>query len=137
MTSTHQERTAALPLPQLDDRPKSPLPAVHVAVSTMDSCGRVADRSALRYLGWRSGTRIDFAILDGIVTVTEQQSGPYALAEHDYLRMPAEVRTCARIDCHDRLFLLAVGERGALLIYPTVQLITALRSFTPELWGRK
>lgn len=137
MIYTPQESTIALPLPRFNDEHESTLPAAHVAVSTFDSCGKVADRSALRYIDWRCGQHITFIIADGVVKITEKQGGKYVIEQHGYLRLPAEIRTCARINRRDRLLLLAIREFRTLLIYPSVQAVAALRSFTPLVWQQR
>lgn len=131
---TRRESTAALPLPRFNDWHESGLPAAHFAVSTMDDCGRLAERSALRHLGWHCGQAIDFVVVDGTVVISRCQRSRYVLAERDYLRIPADVRACARINRDDRLLLVAICELGTLLIYTPAQAVAALKEFSPLAW---
>lgn len=132
-----REAPAALPLPQFNDEHEPTADAPHVAVSTLDHSGKVADRSALRHLGWCHGQRITMVITEGIVKIAEKSDGGQLIAAHGYLRLPAEIRTGARINRHDRILLIAIRESRALLIYPSMRAATALRSFTPLVWQQR
>ncbi len=137
MTYVSRETVTALPLPQFNDTRDPTADTPHVAVSTLDYSGKVADRSALRHLGWSYGQHITLVITDGVVKITEKRGGEYVIAAYGYLRLPAEIRTCARINRHDRIVLIAIRESRALLIYPPVQAAAALRSFTPSVWQQR
>ncbi|WP_146097744.1 hypothetical protein [Nocardia nova] len=134
MTNTVLGTITTIPLPQFDDEHGSIYPSIHIAVSTLDNCGKVADRSANKYLGWRCGKRIKLTIVDGIVKVTETRRGRNAIAKGDYLRIPSETRTCARINRGDRLLLIAIREPRALLIYPSAQVFAAIRPSISLVW---
>ncbi|MEV3961511.1 hypothetical protein AB0M34_11525 [Nocardia sp. NPDC050193] len=137
MTHPSRETAAALPLPQFNDERDPAADAPHVAVSTLDYSGKVSDRSALRHLGWCYGQDIALVIAEGVVKITEKRGGGHAITAHGYLRLPAEIRTCARINRHDRILLIAIRESQALLIYPPLQAAAALRSFTPSVWQQR
>lgn len=126
----------ALPLPRFPDQRGFSSVATHLASSTMDDRGRLANRSAVRSLGWHRGQTIDFTVADGVITVAEQEDSPRAIGVHDFLRIPFEVRICARIDRRDRVLLVAVIDRRVLMIYSSAQVLAALRSCSPQGWAR-
>jgi hypothetical protein len=123
-----------LPLPRVDSVGGPTTPAAHMAVSTMDSFGRLADRSSLRHLGWNSGQRVGFTIVNAVVVVSGSANGPDAISDRGYLRLPAQVRHCARIERSDRLLLAAIREFGMLAIFPPSAASAALWAFDPTVW---
>ena len=131
MIRSPEAAVAALPLPQFNEGYGSAFPAAHIAVSTLDNCGKLADRSALRHLGWDSGQHVSLTIAEGIVGVAEKRDSKHVIERHGYLRLPAEIRTCARINHRDRLLLIAIRDLRVLLVFPPGQVVAALRPFIP------
>jgi hypothetical protein len=104
-----------------------PLPSLSIAVeraptfyavSTVDTWGRLADRSALLKLGWRPGTAIAIAVTGDVIAVTVQCNGSRRIAPQGYLRLPASVRSAAHVRAGDRLLLAAHLDQGLLIAYP-------------------
>ena len=126
-----------LPMPKLQEDSERDFPSAHIAVSTLDNCGKVADRSALRYLGWRSGQHITFVVVEGMIKITEALHGRNAIAKHGYLRIPSDMRICARLDQQDRLFLIAIREYRLLLICPSSWAFAAIRPSIPLVWRQR
>ncbi|WP_327096021.1 hypothetical protein OIE68_39715 [Nocardia vinacea] len=100
----------------------------------MDNFGRLADRSSLRHLEWHSGQRVGFTIVNAVVVVFDNANGPDVISDRGYLRLPAQVRHCARIEHSDRLLLAAIPEFGGLAIFPPAAASAALWAFDPTVW---
>ena len=68
VTGPSGRRRAPLPVPPLDPGSTRAVATVYV-VSTVDKSGRVADRSAVRALGWAPGTRVNIRERGGTMVV--------------------------------------------------------------------
>lgn len=104
-------------------------------VSTkIDNRGRLADRSAVRELGWRPEAQVSFSANRGALIVVSG-CGHYGITRQGYLRLPAEVRHRCRVAAGDRLLVVIPPERDRLLIF-TAATVTAAVSQAHEAMRR-
>lgn len=67
-----------LPVPAL---PSLRLRSTVYGFATLDSHGRIADRTAMRALTWAGGTRLDIRERGGVITVSHDRHGVFAVTE--------------------------------------------------------
>ncbi|MEV0330545.1 hypothetical protein AB0H63_29430 [Micromonospora echinospora] len=91
-------------------------------LATLDSRGRVADRTAMRALGWTPGRRLDIREHAGLIIVAADQQGVFAVTKEGHLRLPAVVRQWCGLAAGDRVFLAAVPEASRLVVHPPAAL---------------
>ncbi len=127
-----------LPVPAIAAMDRADRPRLHLAVSTLDQWGRVADRSTLRSLSWTPGHPVAFETCrSGLVIVRGSASGSsYQVDSRGYLRLPAEFRHGARIELDDRLLLAASEQPRLLLVYPPDLACRALWDAATDTPGR-
>lgn len=112
-----------------------PLPILRVPVASseaffastrIDGRGRLADRSAVREVGWPPGTPVVFTIDDGALVVVSSERGRCPITRQGHLRVPAPVRHRWRV-LPGELFLMVVAtERDGLVVYPAARVAAAL-----------
>jgi hypothetical protein len=115
-----QSGTHGLPLPRLASQRSGS--ATYYVVTTIDSRGRLADRSPLRILQWRPGRRVDMSTAHGAVIVLARRTGDDAVTRQGHLRLPVPIRRLSRLNSGDRMLVAAFADRGLLVAYtmPTV-----------------
>jgi hypothetical protein len=111
-SSSHRP-DGGLPLPPATSSPRGS--TAHRAVAVMDVRGRLGDRSALRFLGWRSGHRITIAAVAGVVVVVSKSDGRHWVTRQGHLRLPAAIRHACHLAAGDRLLVLACPDPGILV----------------------
>lgn len=104
-------------------------------LATLDSRGRVADRVVVRALGWRPGTCLDVAVVDGLVVVSARLSGGSCVSAAGYVRLPARVRRAVGLGAADRVVLVAEPGSGRLVVYPPVVLDEVLAGYQAGVLG--
>lgn len=115
---------AGLPLPRLISC--AGRVEVFFASTKVDNRGRLADRSAVRELGWRPGTAVTFAVGDGLQIVASPGRGRATITAEGHLRLPAEVRHLGRVRPGDRLLVVIPPEHDRLVVYPATAVAAAL-----------
>jgi bifunctional DNA-binding transcriptional regulator/antitoxin component of YhaV-PrlF toxin-antitoxin module len=95
-----------LPVPSLDPGTARAAANLYV-VSAVDKSGRVADRSAVRALGWAAGTRVTIRERGGTIVVAPATDGVHRIDDRGYLLLPLAVRRWCRLATGDRLLLVA------------------------------
>jgi hypothetical protein len=110
-----RQAAASLPLSELWDT--SSASGRYCTVTTVDSRGRLADRTPLRALGWGPGTSVRAAAdpRGGVVTV--RVGGETSISKHGHLCLPAPIRRSCRMRAGDRLLVLADLIDVVLLAY--------------------
>ncbi|GAA4734318.1 hypothetical protein Prum_070040 [Phytohabitans rumicis] len=103
-----------LPIARLDSSKSSS--QAHYVVTTIDSRGRLADRSPLRVLRWPAGMPIRVSATSGTVIVFPQAAGPESVTSQGHLRLCPDIRRTSRIDAGDRLLMAAYRGRGLLIV---------------------
>jgi hypothetical protein len=109
----------ALPLPSLiAQRTRS---AVY-GLAALDDRGRVADRVALRALGWSAGLRLTVDESRGLLVVYPDAGGAAQVTGQGHLRVPAPLRHRCGLHSGDRVLLAADPERHRFVVYPPAAL---------------
>ncbi|WP_405161556.1 hypothetical protein OG203_35285 [Nocardia sp. NBC_01499] len=79
--------------------------------------GRIAERSVLGALRWVPGTRIDIrSVTEGVLEITADPGGAYAIAHNGQLQIPAAIRRRVRLRIGHRVLLAAHPDRHRLII---------------------
>ncbi len=133
-TDDQDSASSPLPLPPIPDLPELGMSYAYIAVASVDADGRLSDRSSLKHLGWKQGLRLTISVLDGIVVLAHAATGSYAVGDREYLRLPAQIRRCARIENHDRVLLAASRNLRTLAVYSPAAVRNALWSFDSRPW---
>jgi bifunctional DNA-binding transcriptional regulator/antitoxin component of YhaV-PrlF toxin-antitoxin module len=84
----------------------------------VDKSGRVADRSIVRVLGWRPGTRLDIRERAGVITAYAVSDGVHRIDDRGHLCLPLAVRRWCRLAAGDRVLLAAHRDIGVLVAHP-------------------
>ncbi|MFI7645198.1 AbrB/MazE/SpoVT family DNA-binding domain-containing protein [Micromonospora sp. NPDC049460] len=108
-----------MPLPRLVARRAA---STVYGLVTLDSRGRVADRTAMRALGWAPGRRLDIREHRGLIIVAADQQGVFAVTKEGHLRLPAVVRHWCGLTAGDRVFLAADPDASRLVVHPPAAL---------------
>ncbi len=108
-----------LPIPVLPDAAHGA--GTRCVVTPVDRDGRLADRSALTFLGWSAGQAVELAIEPGPVVVA-RTGGSVRINPRGHLRLPLTVRRRCRIATGDRVLVVANQRRGELLVIPMAAL---------------
>jgi hypothetical protein len=87
-------------------------------VAAVDRCGRLAERSVMRALGWSPAVRLDIAEATGTLIVRADQTGAFRTTGHGHLALPARVRRWCGLRVGDRVLLAANPMRQELLVCP-------------------
>jgi hypothetical protein len=107
---------------------RSPLPLVQLiaarsmqesflAATSVDDRGRLADRTALKELGWRPGTPVAISMIPAAGVLVVRRNGPDVITSQGHLRLPAPIRHGLRLRANDRLLLLALVHDDVLVAY--------------------
>ncbi|MCX2729413.1 AbrB/MazE/SpoVT family DNA-binding domain-containing protein [Saccharopolyspora sp. NFXS83] len=104
-----------LPLPELAEAPEATSRVC--AVASVDSRGRVSDRSVVRSLGWIAGQRLDLRAVAGSVLVACREDGVFSLTSQGHLRLPAAVRHWCALQPGQRVLLAAEPAHDALAVH--------------------
>jgi hypothetical protein len=117
----------ALPLATLVER--APRTGAFHAVTTIDSRGRLADRSPLRALGWPPLSRVSINSINGELIVVRRCDGPDSVTSQGHLRLPARVRHVCRLERGERLLVAAFPACDLLTVYTGSALDAMLRAY--------
>jgi len=90
---------------------------MYYVVTTIDSRGRLADRSPLRILRWQPSSRVDMAIVNDSVIIVARRDGSHELTRQGHLRLPVPIRRLCRLNPGDRMLLAACPDRSLLVAY--------------------
>jgi hypothetical protein len=90
----------------------------YAVVSPIDAGGRLADRSPLRHLRWGPGHPVTIGLHATAISVVAGRPGRQAIAGDGYLRLPAGIRSIARLRPADRLLAVACPDADLLMLYP-------------------
>lgn len=126
--------TAAHGAPASSAKPlkRSPLPLPALAairssmavygVATLDSHGRIADRTAMKALRWVPTLRLDIRERRGLIVVAADQQGVFQVTKEGHVRLPVVVRAWCGLAVGDRVFIVAEPDRGRLVVHPPAKL---------------
>lgn len=98
-------------------------------MTAMDHRGRLAERSALKHLGWQPGTPISIRIVDSCVLLIQAGQGAHSVTGQGYLRIPSSVRHACRLTAGARLLLVACAEHDVLAAYTATAIDAMLLAF--------
>ncbi|OXM61021.1 hypothetical protein [Amycolatopsis vastitatis] len=116
-----------LPVAALIDR--APRTATFYAVTTIDTRGRLADRSPLRVLGWPPLSRISIGTINGELIIVRRCDGPDTITGQGHVRLPARIRHLCRLEPGGRLLVAAFAPHGLLAVYTNSALDAMLRAY--------
>jgi hypothetical protein len=84
----------------------------------MDSRGRLTDRIVMAALGWSAGLRLEIRVSDGLIAMSADACGVFAVARQGFVRVPATARRWCRLEAGDRMMLAAYPRGGLLVVHP-------------------
>ncbi|MDW5325333.1 hypothetical protein [Plantactinospora sp. KLBMP9567] len=93
---------------------------IRCVVTPVDRDGRLADRSAVRFMGWAAGHAVELAIEPGPLgpIVVARTGRTVRMNPGGHLRLPLTVRRACRIAAKDRVLVVANRRRNELLVIP-------------------
>jgi len=116
-----------LPVAALIDR--APRTATFYAVTTVDSRGRLADRSPLRVLGWPPLSRVSIDTVRGELIIIRRCDGPDTITGQGHVRLPARIRHLCRLEPCERLLVAAFPTHDVLALYTDAALDAMLLGY--------
>jgi bifunctional DNA-binding transcriptional regulator/antitoxin component of YhaV-PrlF toxin-antitoxin module len=89
-------------------------------LGSVDDRGRVSELTTPRALGWAPGTRLRFALADGVVVASVDGPGVCTgtVSAQGYPRLPGSLRRWFGLRPGDRLLLVADLPRARLMLHP-------------------
>jgi hypothetical protein len=124
--------TPALPIPTLTTTARRAEP--RYTLTPIDRDGRLADRSALGYLGWVAGWPVAWNVDCGPIAIAQSGAGAH-VDRRGHLRLPLPLRRICRIASGDRVLLAADCEADELLVIPSWVLHRMIRAGRGEPGG--
>jgi len=111
---------APQPLPELPARrlPTIEPHCVVLGMATLDSSGRVHDRTILTALDWPPGQRLDITSLHDAIVVQATPAGLHTIGARGDLTLPAAARALSGILANSRVVLAAFVDQDLLLVHP-------------------
>ncbi|MER5702785.1 AbrB/MazE/SpoVT family DNA-binding domain-containing protein [Micromonospora sp. NPDC002296] len=91
-------------------------------LAALDASGRIADRTIVRALGRRSGTRLHIHEGAGLIVVREDGQGVFTVTGQGHLLLPATVRHWCGLTAGDRVLLAANPADRLLVVHPPAAL---------------
>jgi hypothetical protein len=91
-------------------------------LATLDTHGRIADRTVMAALGWAPGTRLAIAESSGLIVASAARHGVFRITPQGHLRLPATVRQWCALTTGDRVMLAAELDVGVLVVHPPAAL---------------
>jgi len=103
--------------------------------AAVDCNGRVAEATVIGALGWAPGTRLNICESGGLVLVTADRQGVFAMTSQGHLRLPATVRHWCGLAAGDRVLLAADPAQGLLVVHPPAALDVMIVQFHAGVLG--
>ncbi|WBB75612.1 hypothetical protein O7602_08950 [Micromonospora sp. WMMD1128] len=119
-------QNAGIPLATLVACPQSP--TAYYSITVIDSSGRLASRSAIRFMDWAASQMVDFAVGSGIVEVALGELSGQRITAQGHLRLSPSTRHMLGIADKDRLILAANKGAGILIVGTMAWLADAIRA---------
>ncbi|WP_225730456.1 MULTISPECIES: hypothetical protein [unclassified Nocardia] len=92
----------------------------------------------MRFLQWEPRQQVHLDLIDNVIVVfgaDAAQCRSVILDARCYLRLPAEIRSYARLYAGDRLLIVADRTHNLLAAYSPFVLSDLLRSAAPRIWA--
>ncbi|MET7948986.1 AbrB/MazE/SpoVT family DNA-binding domain-containing protein [Micromonospora sp. NPDC005324] len=89
---------------------------------TLDSRGRIADRTAMRELQWAPGQPLNIREHRGLIVVSADKQGVFKVTKYGFVRLPAVVRQWCGLAAGDRVFIVAEPASNRLVVHPPAKL---------------
>jgi hypothetical protein len=86
-------------------------------LAAIDQWGRVIARTAMKAVGWRSGTRISYRVISGMILVVSGEEGAFAVSDQGHLRLPFPLRQWHGLHAGTRLLVVGDPEGQRLVIH--------------------
>lgn len=112
-------RRAPLPMPAL---PQQRTEAKMYRLASVDSSGRIRDRSIIGAMGWEPGARLDIRQGGGVIVVRRDPQGVFTVTGQGHLLLPAAVRHWCGLAAGERVLLTADPAAKLLVVYPPIAL---------------
>ena len=104
-------------------------------LATVDDRGRIADRTVIASMGWSAGARLSISEDAGLVILTADPRGVFALTRQGHIRLPVGVRRWCALAAGDRVLLVAEPDRDTVVVYPPAALDAMVRQFRDVVAG--
>ncbi|WP_422733089.1 hypothetical protein ACN26Y_18050 [Micromonospora sp. WMMD558] len=117
-----------LPMPVPPDAARGA--GIRCVVTPVDRDGRLADRSALKLMGWAAGQAVELTIEPGPIVVA-RTGRTVRINPRGHLRLPLTVRRRCRIAAGNRVLVVANQRRVELLVIPMATLDDMLVLYRP------
>lgn len=118
LASTETEACAQIVgLPIAPLFPPAPEPSFYYALTPIDSRGRLADRSAIRAVGWPPGQPVTISVIREIIVVMSRPDGGESITRQGHLRLPARIRHTCRLVSGARLLIAAAPAKNFIVAY--------------------
>jgi bifunctional DNA-binding transcriptional regulator/antitoxin component of YhaV-PrlF toxin-antitoxin module len=153
---THIDREqligALVPAPIRRPPPSPPplptLPALHVPtnarsdavlldIARLDRSGRIHARPLLDALGWRTGDRVDIAVIAGVLVIGSTPTGLQVVGDRGVLTLPAAARSMCHIEPGEPVVLLVSLRQKALVVHPASTVTGLLAQHHARLEGHR
>jgi hypothetical protein len=108
----------------------------YYVVTTIDSRGRLADRSPLRIMRWWPGTQIRISATLGKAVVYLDPASQESITPQGHLRLRPTVRRVCRVEAGERLLVAAYADRRHLIVLTMPLLDAMLQAQDPRLFGK-
>ncbi|WP_435233291.1 AbrB/MazE/SpoVT family DNA-binding domain-containing protein [Micromonospora aurantiaca (nom. illeg.)] len=91
-------------------------------LASVDSSGRLRDRSIIGAMGWEPGARLDIRQGGGVIAVRRDPQGVFTVTGQGHLLLPSAVRHWCGLSAGDRVLLTADPAANLLVVYPPMAL---------------
>ncbi|GLY99867.1 hypothetical protein Acsp02_71200 [Actinoplanes sp. NBRC 103695] len=116
---------ARRPLPLLALAEKRTGDAVY-GLSTMDSGGRITDRTIVNALGWQAASRFSLHLHGKLVCLESDDTGIFKVRQNLALHLPVAAQRWCELTAGCRVLLAAYPQGGLLVVHPPVVLDEAI-----------
>ncbi|MGO1053020.1 AbrB/MazE/SpoVT family DNA-binding domain-containing protein [Crossiella sp. CA198] len=96
-----------------------PNPATYYGMGSIDASGRIANRTVVKALGWRTGDRLEFQVAGGVIVARPVPHGLATMWHAPYVAIPAPIRHLCGLRSGDRVFVVAHPAHQNLIVYTT------------------
>ncbi|MGC5054837.1 AbrB/MazE/SpoVT family DNA-binding domain-containing protein [Micromonospora sp. DT48] len=91
-------------------------------LASIDSSGRIRDRSIIGAMGWEPGARLEIRQGGGVIVVRRDPQGVFTVTGQGHLLLPAAVRHWCGLAAGERVLLTADPAAKLLVVYPPIAL---------------
>ncbi|MEV6326088.1 hypothetical protein AB0M45_33755 [Nocardia sp. NPDC051787] len=114
--------------------PVPPMGEFTCATTTIDSAGRLGDRSVIKRLGWSAGQPVSIEPSQGLLHITRVAESESSVAANGYVFLSASVRRASRLRAGERVLMAGGLDSDVLVVYSLRAVGAALWSYRPDLF---